>query len=183
MYIALKACSFKGQKFKAGDTIPNGLVMPTAVRRLIKGEIIAEVGNAGPLLPASTSLEMVSVPIIAEEGTTYLDMKVDELLEAVHTIQKSEEEIIADIEKMTSEDVLIFIDIFKGDVESIREAANKRADELFGKNQPTADEFMAMKRAELVEIASSYGKTVTDKDTKQMLVDFIMEAQKQGSDE
>lgn len=186
MYIAQKPCTFAGTEYNIGDTIPKDKVLPEAVTRLIKNGVIAEVGNAGPLLPASTSLE---VPIVADEGAFVVKMTVDELVGAVHTIQKTEEEIVADIEEVENADVLIFIDVMTGKKEAIHEAAKARAEAISGPQEPeapeipeTEKELMALTRKELVEFATFLGMEVEDKHTKQMLTDYILEA-KQGSDE
>lgn len=57
MFKAVKPCNFAGTDYRIGDHIPEGVVLETAVMRLIKSGVIAEVGNAGLLLPASTSIE------------------------------------------------------------------------------------------------------------------------------
>lgn len=57
MFKAEKPCNFAGTDYRIGDPIPEGVVLESAVTRLIKAGVIAEVGNAGPLLPASTSIE------------------------------------------------------------------------------------------------------------------------------
>ena len=183
MYIAQKPCSFAGTSYNIGDTIPKDKVLPEAVTRLIRNGVIAEVGNAGPLLPASTSLE---VPIVADEGVTTVKMTTEELLKAIHTIQKTDDEIIADFEEIENEEVLIFIDVLTGAREGIHEAAEARAEAICGPKAPeipeTEKELMALTRKELAEFAAFLGMEVEDKHTKQMLTDYILEVQ-QGSDE
>lgn len=194
MYIAQKPCSFGGHKFKIGESVPKELVLPSAVRRLTKGGVIAEVGNAGHLLPASTSIESteeaqeVSVPILAEEGVTTARMTIDELLGAIETIQKEDDEIIADFSKIENEDVLIFIDVMKNAESPIHEAAEARASEIVQnadteKEIPdTESDLMRMKRDELAEIAAGYGMTVEEEHTKKMLTAYILEAQQKAGE-
>lgn len=189
MFIAQKPCTLAGVDYKIGDPIPDGAVLPEAVTRLIRTGVIAEVGNAGPLLPAAASIEGVDkllVPIVAEEGVTTVEMTVEELLGAVHTIQKTDEEIIEDIKKIESEDVLIFVDVLTGAKDNIHEAASTRAEEICKPVQwPTTERaLMDLRKDELAECATFYGMTVEDTHTKAMLTEYILNAQKQqGSDE
>ncbi len=44
-YIALRPCSFGGEKFYVGDVVPNALIRPEIVRRLITAGVIAEAGE------------------------------------------------------------------------------------------------------------------------------------------
>ena len=57
MYIAKKICRFAGRKFMKDEPIPDGYVLNTAAPRLISMGVIAEVKDAGPLLPASSSID------------------------------------------------------------------------------------------------------------------------------
>ena len=57
MFIANKPCKFAGLKFKSGEEIPAKLILPKAVNRLKRLGLIAEVGEAGSLLPPATSIE------------------------------------------------------------------------------------------------------------------------------
>ena len=55
-YKALKPCSFAGQKFKIGEIVPDSVLVPGAITRLILAGKIAESAE-GPLLPSAASLE------------------------------------------------------------------------------------------------------------------------------
>lgn len=188
MYIAQKPCSFAGQTYRVGEMISDGVILPEAVSRLKKGGVIAEVGEAGPLLPAAASIEstgavqIVSVPILEKEGVTYMNMTIEELLEAIATIQKADDEIIKDIAKIENEDVLIFVDVMKDAVGSIHEAAVARAEKIAAepKIPDTESALMQLKRDELEEIAAGYDLEVEESRTKRILVSNILKAQKRA---
>lgn len=183
MYTALKPCSFAGEHFKIGDTIPDGLVQAQAITRLKNGGFIAEAG-AGPLLPATASIEnTVAVPILADEGEAIIDMTVEDLLAAVKAIQMPDEELLAEIETIESGDVLILIDIIRGSNEAIHEAAKAKAlaEEASADEIPTTEyELMRLRREQLAGIAEGYGMEVTEEHTKKMLTAYILEAQKEA---
>lgn len=182
MFTARKPCSFAGKKFSIGETIPAGMVHPTAVGRLIKSGVIAEAG-AGPLLPATPSIEpeKVWVPILTDEGEAEIDMTIEDLLVAVKAIQMPDDELIEMIKTIESEDVLILVDVIRGnsDNPAIHEAAHAKATEDIPE---TEEALMKLNRDQLVEIAQGLGKEVIDADTKKVLVAYILEA-KAGSNE
>lgn len=177
MFIAQKPCTFAGEKFLIGDEIPANMVAPTAIKRLTTNGVIAEVGKAGPLLPATTSIETVEVPIVAEEGVTSVEMTLPELLKAIETVQKTDEEILEDASKITDGDILVFIDVMTDCRlhEQLAIIANP------DKKTYTENGLMKMNKDELRAIAESYGMEVGEDDTKQMMADFILSTQ--GSDE
>ncbi len=55
-YIALRPCSFAGEKFYVGDVVPNALIRPEMVRRLIAAGVVTEVRE--PPEPAESKLEV-----------------------------------------------------------------------------------------------------------------------------
>lgn len=57
MFVAKKLCKFGGHKFGKNEPIPTELIHETAITRLIRCGVIAEVEGEGPLLPSLTSLE------------------------------------------------------------------------------------------------------------------------------
>ena len=187
MFIAQKPCSFAGRKFKIGETIPEGLVHEKAIPRLKKGGILAVVGE-GLLLPSTTTLEeprMVDVPILADEGEAIMDMTVEDLQAGVRAVQLSDDDLLKEIETIESGDVLIFIDVIRGNSvnEAIHEAAKARAASLEPAPIPdTEAELMKLTRQELVDIATRLGMMVEDKHTKPVLTEYILQAQA-GSDE
>lgn len=67
MYIALKSCKFGGKTYSKGSEIPDGVVLDTAAPHLIRRGVIAEAGNAGPLLPAAVSIEK-DIPVKEEKA-------------------------------------------------------------------------------------------------------------------
>lgn len=193
MLTAQKPCSFADQAFRIGEEVPEKLVHPEARTRLIKNGVIAEAAGEGPLLPSSASIENIVVPILADEGDTYMSMTADDIVAAIKTVQKPEAEILADIETITSEDTLILIDVLTlGNTanDAIHEAAAARAAELTEstgepavnpEENPEFIELTKKRRDELVEIAEGLGIEVSDEDTKKILAAAILEKQA-GSD-
>lgn len=185
MFVALKPCTFAGQKFIKGNTIPEGLVDPKAVVRLTKGGKIA-VAGAGPLLPATSTIEAtpqtVAVPLLADEGEAFIDMTIEELLMCVRAVQLPKEELVKTLATIETEEALILIDVLTGQDEEIHDTAEARAEELAGVKEipETEEDLMKLTRAQLAEIAQSLGKEVADADTKKVLVAFILEAKAEG---
>lgn len=187
MLYAQKLVKFAGKEFKIGEAIPDELVLPEARTRLIKNGVIAEAAGAGPLLPAPSSIgekpAKIAVPILADEGEAVMDMSVEDVICAIKTIQKPEEEILKDIETIESEEVLILIDVLNGAKEPVHGAAAARAAVITidPEYQEKFDELMKNKREELVEIAESLEISVSDEDTKAIITAAILEKQA-GSD-
>ena len=120
-----------------------------------------------------------------------MDMSVEDVICAIKTIQKPEEEILKDIETIESEDVLILIDVLNGATEPVHGAAAARAGVITGAGDDTEepdpeykekyDELMKHRRDELVKIAESLEISVSDEDTKAIITAAILEKQA-GSD-
>lgn len=130
-HIAQKPCSFAGKRYRVGEEIPDGVILPGAIKRLIQAGVIAE-SEAGSLLPASASLEeeqALTIPIIAEDRGGYITMTVEELLGAVEIAQMKEDDIIEAISKVKSEKQLILIDALSKS-EAVYEAAETAARKL-----------------------------------------------------
>lgn len=193
MFIAKKPCTFAGQSFLIGDTIPDNLIHHTAIPRLIKNGKIAEVGTAGLLLPASTSLEDTEVPvtILADEGEAIADVSLKALLEAVRAVQMDDEDLIAEIQTIESPEALMIIDLIRGircGENAIAEAVKARAEFLVPKEPEedqhvTEEQLMEMKRDDLVALAKSYGYEAVKEDTKKILASKIMELQQVAGEE
>ncbi len=54
-YIALRPCSFGGEKFYVGDIVPTALIRPEMVKRLITAGVITEVRE--PPVPVESEPE------------------------------------------------------------------------------------------------------------------------------
>ena len=168
-YTALKPCSFAGERYRIGESIPDGVLIPGAVKRLLKEGVIAEV-NAGLLLPASTSLEKeVEIPLIAEENAV-LKLTVEELIEVVKIAQMNEDDIIAQLQFIKKEEQLVLIDaLVKSD--AVFEAAKELATET---DQMDSEELEAMSYNDLKKLAKKMGLSAEGK--KEEIVERIMAA-------
>lgn len=133
-YIALKPCSFAGQKFKIGDKIPGGCILPGAAKNLVKMEKIALADGAGASMPIPNG--PIAVTARAEGGDMALqltDIGLQQIFDALTANVEGAEKII---ETMTDGDALILLhmcDSRKG----VKAAAEERAKAL---EEPEAEE-------------------------------------------
>ena len=178
-YIALKPCSFAGKSYRVGNPIPDGAIIPGAIKRLIQAGVIAE-SEAGSLLPASASSEeenTLTIPIIAEDRGGYITMTVEELLGAVEIAQMKEDDIIEAISKVKSEKQLILIDALSKS-EAVYEAAETAARKLIAEETGEPEEFhldpeqlSTMNYNDLKKLAKDMGLNATG--TKEELIERI----------
>lgn len=76
-YKALKPCSFAGQKFRIGEIVPDSVLVPGAIARMIAAGKIAESAE-GPLLPSAASLETEATDEVhAEEENEVVTGHID----------------------------------------------------------------------------------------------------------
>ena len=126
-YIALKPCKFGGQQFKIGNTIPEEVLLPGAIKNLVKMEVIASTDGAP--VKGSTSHQAINITIKADEGDLPLEISeigLQQIFDALTTNVEGAENII---ETMTDGDALILLhmcDSRKG----VKTAAEDRAKAL-----------------------------------------------------
>lgn len=196
MFVALKPSRFKGQRFNVGDQIPESLVEPSAIRRLVQAGRIAEVGGNPPtaasLENAQETAEKLIVPIHAQEGIASVELTPEELLWVVSTMQMTPEEIAEEIAKIESTDQLLLLSVLNG-TEEVYEMTKGRASELIGEVEETEEipeeeseeehhvysqrKLERMDRSELLEIAQGYGIETTDDMSKKKIAELVMERQ------
>ena len=126
-YIALKPCTFAGQKFKIGDNIPNEVIVPGAVKNLVKMEVIAPAGAMGATMPIPNG--PIAVTARTEEGDMPLhltDIGLQQIFDALTTNVEGAESII---ETMTDGDALILLHICDNR-KGVKAAAEDRAKAL-----------------------------------------------------
>lgn len=126
-YIALKPCTFAGQKFKIGDSIPGDVLLPGAIKNLVKMEIIASTDGKVATMPVPNG--PIAVTARAEGGNMDLqltDIGLQQIFDALTANVEGAEKIV---ETMTDEDALILLhmcDSRKG----VKAAAEARAKAL-----------------------------------------------------
>lgn len=173
VYIAQKPCSFAGKRYRIGEPIPDGVILPLAIKRLLTSGVIAESG-AGFLLPASASLDKeVSIPLVAENRGNEIKLTVEQLVEVVKIVQMTEEEIIASIDNVTSEEQLILIDALSKS-KAVYEAAEFAAKKLIGEPEEghlDPKDLSAMNYNDLKKLAKDMG--VSAAGTKEELIERI----------
>ena len=96
MFVAKKLCKFGGHKFGKNEPIPTELIHETAITRLIRCGVIAEVEGEGPLLPSLTSLE--DNPAMEDEESE-VEMEAEETEVEEETPEEEAEEQVDGIEE------------------------------------------------------------------------------------
>jgi hypothetical protein len=138
-YICTKACTFGGVAYSVGDAIPFEAVLPSRERALIKQGFIAPADNkadakalqeenntlrariaelektAGqaPESPRNDEKEqrgIIIIPITAKGGLIELEMKPEDIIKAVATLQLNAEEAAKEVGTIDKEEILILID-------------------------------------------------------------------------
>lgn len=113
-YIALKNVVLSGIGYTAGSTIPADAVLPSRVRSLLRNGTIAnaEDGAVGAELAATASndTEGVVLPIHTENDVLALPVSREDIVKAIEVLQMKQDDAIAAISEIESEDALIVID-------------------------------------------------------------------------
>lgn len=113
-YIALKNVVLSGIGYTAGSTIPADAVLPSRVRSLLRNGTIAnaEDGAVGAELAATASndTEGVVLPIHTENDVLALPVSREDIVKAIEVLQMKQDDAIASIAEIESEDALIVID-------------------------------------------------------------------------
>lgn len=113
-YIALKNVVLSGIGYTAGSTIPADAVLPSRVRSLLRNGTIAnaEDGAVGAELAATASndTEAVVLPIHTENDVLGLPVSREDIVKAIEVLQMKQDDAIAAIAEIESEDALIVID-------------------------------------------------------------------------
>lgn len=131
--VALKPCSFGGEKFKIGNEVPTKLVANPKLQAKM-GVLSILDGNDIPLEECVAQVGTVKfeVPIHAEEGDLILCVTNEELNVFTGILQigvktAEEKQKISDIvQKIESEDLLIMLSALDGR-KFVKEAAEERA--------------------------------------------------------
>lgn len=117
-YIALKNVVFNGIGYTVGSTIPAEAVLPSRVPALLRNKTIAKSDSDAqtPAVSAETSQRApetdnkVDLPIKTEDGVLGLPASREDIVKAVEVLQLKQEEAIAAVAEIESEDALIIID-------------------------------------------------------------------------
>ena len=129
-FVAVKPCRFAGQSFRIGESVPDEVIHPGAVRNLIKMGLIAETDAAGkraeePQKENST----ISITIQAEEGDLILTPTPEGLQAIFDVLSSKAADAEPIIESITDGDALILLDV-SDSRKSIKELCRARAQEI-----------------------------------------------------
>lgn len=133
MYIAKKPCTFAGQDFLIGDPVPEELVLKSRVPNLIKTGVLEEVA-----VEAQEGIVKNIIPVHAEEGDLLLEVTAEELVQVFDVLQATAEEAKTIIDGITSNDVLILLDV-SDSRKAVKKLVKERASVLFPAEE-TAEE-------------------------------------------
>ena len=141
-YVALKPCSFAGQKFRIGETVPAEVIQPGAARNLVKMGLIADDGAATTMAaaaPAAPAKDTVTITVHAKEGDMPLEPTTAGLQAIFDVLTANIADAEPTINEMTDGDALILLD-FVDNRKSIKDIARTRAKELYGNTEESAGE-------------------------------------------
>jgi hypothetical protein len=141
-YVALKPCSFAGQRFRIGETVPAEVIQPGAARNLVKMGLIADDGAATTMAaaaPAAPAKDTVTITVHAKEGDMPLEPTTAGLQAIFDVLTANIADAEPTINEMTDGDALILLD-FVDNRKSIKDIARTRAKELYGNTEESAGE-------------------------------------------
>lgn len=141
-YVALKPCSFAGQRFRIGETVPAEVIQPGAARNLVKMGLIADDGAATTMAaaaPEAPAKDTVTITVHAKEGDMPLEPTTAGLQAIFDVLTANIADAEPTINEMTDGDALILLD-FVDNRKSIKDIARTRAKELYGNTEESAGE-------------------------------------------
>ena len=108
-YIALKPCTFAGERFKVGDNVPQEVLQPGNVKNLVKMGVIA-AGEGRAVQAAADHASTISIHMHTDKGDMELALTA-EGLQAIFDVLavKKADEAEPIIAKMTDDDALILL--------------------------------------------------------------------------
>lgn len=144
-YIALKPCSFAGLSYRIGDSVPDAVLHPGAIKSLISMGVIASgdgtqpVANATSPTAGAQSPAKTEIHVEVEEGTLALEITA-EGLQGIFTAMCGNVEKAEDaIEEMTDVDALVLLAL-ADNRKTVKTAAEDRAKALSEETTPEESE-------------------------------------------
>lgn len=125
MYIAKKPCSFGGQDFLIGNPVPEELVLRSRVPELIKTGVLEEVA-----VEMQEGIVKFEIPVQTDNGGFMVELESEELVQVFSVLQATTEEAKAIIDGITSNDVLILLDV-SDSRKAVKKLVKERASVLF----------------------------------------------------
>lgn len=126
-YIALKPCSFAGLNYRIGESVPDVVLHPGAIKSLVKMGVIAEgVNKPEEATPATVPVETCTITVSTEDGETSLAITPDGIQDIFTVLTGKADAAEAVINGMTEGDALFLLHMADGR-KSIKAAAEARA--------------------------------------------------------
>lgn len=140
MFIALKPCKFAGQTFLAGETIPDKLVHPSAVRRLKNQRFIVVPDEQKEVVEVPVEVkQLFTVPILADEGELSVELEPEELKTLFIVLQNNADKAGKLVAEQVNTDLLLCIHALDGR-KTVKEAAKEKATALIAAENSAPDE-------------------------------------------
>lgn len=139
MFIALKPCNFAGQTFLAGETIPEELVHPSAVRRLKNQRFIVVPDEQKEVVEVPVGKQLFTVPILADEGELSVELEPEELKTLFIVLQSNADKAGKLVADQVNKDLLLCIHALDGR-KSVQNAAKDKATALIEAEKAAAEE-------------------------------------------
>lgn len=105
-YIALKPCTFAGQKYKIGEEIPAETVHPGSRENLVKMGLIAARGDSAWVLPEKVATQDLSIKLKSEEGESVLAISKQDLQAIFDVLSQKATDAEAAVKALTNVDAL-----------------------------------------------------------------------------
>lgn len=105
MFVATKPCTFSDQKFLVGDVVPDTLVDPKAVSRLVKMNVLSVVPEQKPQSDGKSI-----VPVYTEKGTLEIELNQSDLTLLFTILQSKATDATKAVKAIKNNDLLICID-------------------------------------------------------------------------
>ena len=129
MFIANKPCTFRGQNFLIGETIPNELIDERAIGRLKQMRVITEVGAETKTEVKTVSAKTISVPIVGNDGEFTVELQKEDAHLLFNVLQQSADDATVAIGGVVNTDLLLCIHALDGR-KNIKKVAKERATAL-----------------------------------------------------
>lgn len=143
MFIALKPCKFAGQTFLAGETIPEELVHPSAVRRLKNQRFIVVPDEQKEVVEVPVELpeakQLFTVPILADGNELSVELEPEELKTLFIVLQSNADKAGKLVADQVNKDLLLCVHALDGR-KSVQNAAKDKATALIEAEKAAAEE-------------------------------------------
>lgn len=134
-YTALKPCSFAGLNYRIGETVPEAVLLPGAIKSLIKMGVIGASDDSQPAGGTTKPAEgderttVVTIHVPVDEGTLELVATAEALQDIFTALCSNVSDADKVVKRMTDADALVLLSL-ADNRKSIKAAAEERAKAL-----------------------------------------------------